>query len=261
MKIATDFELPLFNIHEKRPECAHEHITGTKEAPTPMVHGNIQWDNAMMECASPVYDSCHAFISGVKMLLQEAQSKLPESVVPVFTDVMQYSPLQVATPQLSTFGCVPDYDAWTGEVNTAFLEGGSSFYRTAGFHLHIDTDKSRHKDEEVVKLLDLYLGVPLIIKESPTKFNRRTLYGQAGAFRSKDYGVEWRVPSPTLLKTTKLLKFIWFQAESIINNYETYLSTLENAPQVVYGDIRAAINYRNKDLARSLCSHFGINLG
>lgn len=98
-------------------------------------------------------------------------------------------------------GCDPDWNAYTCQPNET--PDGSVNFRAAGGHIHIgwDDTASNPVDDpdyiamcaDFVKVMDLFVGIPMKILD--TEERRRQMYGKAGAFRPKPYGVEYRSPS------------------------------------------------------------------
>jgi hypothetical protein len=110
-------------------------------------------------------------------------------------------------------GCDPDYNAYTGELNPT--PDGTRTFRTAAGHVHvgwgadIPTDNPEHLEicRNFVKQLDTTVGMLMcIIDRDP---QRRELYGKAGAFRPKSYGVEYRTPSNIWLKNVQFRRAIF----------------------------------------------------
>jgi hypothetical protein len=58
-----------------------------------------------------------------------------------------------------------------------------------------------------VKQLDCYLGLSSLMYDTDTK--RRAMYGAAGAFRPKSYGVEYRVLSNAWLLSEERMRFVF----------------------------------------------------
>jgi hypothetical protein len=98
-------------------------------------------------------------------------------------------------PETMEFGCIPDYNAYTGRPNTSPHAGDTGF-RTCGGHVHIgfDGEKSYERQRNVVLACDYLLGIPSIV-EDVGGIQRRQLYGKAGCHRPKPYGVEYRTLS------------------------------------------------------------------
>ena len=70
---------------------------------------------------------------------------------------------------------------------------------------------------EIVKYLDMYLGIPSVVLDPDKK--RRKLYGKAGAFRLQPWGVEYRVLSSGMMKDKKTLEFVWSGICAALNAY------------------------------------------
>lgn len=97
-------------------------------------------------------------------------------------------------------GCEPDKCAYAGlTMPTASVEAMGT-WRTGSGHIHIggledmDEDGRRH----VVKWMDILEGLfgkYYEARNDRTSSRRRRYYGQAGRYRMKDYGLEWRTPS------------------------------------------------------------------
>jgi len=87
------------------------------------------------------------------------------------------------------------------KINRANVEwrGGSMPFRPYGIggHIHFSgVPLSSH----LIKVLDLYLAVPLMLVENPqTAALRRPTYGFLGDFRPKDWGFEYRTPASFLV--------------------------------------------------------------
>jgi len=115
-------------------------------------------------------------------------------------------------------GCDPDYNAWGDCVNPK--PDGDVSFRTASGHVHIGwtegediTDDAHHNmAKAVVKQLDFFLGLPSLLFDADTK--RRDMYGKAGAYRCKSYGVEYRVLSNVWVRDANLQKWVYRAVEA-----------------------------------------------
>jgi hypothetical protein ORF005 len=124
---------------------------------------------------------------------------------------------QLQSDEAKLFGCSPDFNAYTERENEK-PDGESTNLRSAGFHIHIGYDNNNiDTSVELVKYLDLYLGVPAVIDDPDKK--RRSLYGKAGSFRLTPYGVEYRSLSSALMKDKKTLKKVWYRIISAIDAF------------------------------------------
>ena len=84
------------------------------------------------------------------------------------------------------------------------------------FHIHVGYDHpSVPESLRMVKLLDIFLGIPSVIIDPDKK--RRELYGKAGAFRLTKYGMEYRTLSSYMMSDDYILNLVWDLLISAIN--------------------------------------------
>lgn len=96
------------------------------------------------------------------------------------------------TKQAKEFGCDPDFNVYTKEQNPKACS--KTNLRSCGGHIHIGYDEPTvEKSEKIIYALDICLGLDSLILDNDKR--RRELYGKAGSFRFKDYGVEYRTLS------------------------------------------------------------------
>lgn len=144
--------------------------------------------------------------------------------------------------------CDVDFNVYTEDANPK-PKGNRTNLRSAGLHIHCGYDNNNIDTSlELVKYLDLYLGVPSVLKDPDTK--RRSLYGKAGCFRLTSYGVEYRVLSSAMMKDVESIQFVWRQIEKAINAYNSG-EDLGNPDCVVN-----AINNSDKELAEKLIKSY-----
>jgi hypothetical protein len=73
----------------------------------------------------------------------------------------------------------------------------------------------------MIYLMDLFLGVPSIFMDTDkTAPRRRTLYGQAGRFRVKPYGMEYRSLSSFWLASPILVELIYDVSKFVLEQLE-----------------------------------------
>lgn len=121
---------------------------------------------------------------------------------------------QLQSTEAKLFGCDPDYNAYTEEINPK-PKGNNTNLRSAGMHIHIGYPKFNPISSiQLVKYLDVFLGVPSVLYDTDT--NRRQLYGKAGSFRLQPWGVEYRVLSSYFLQSPKTLSWVWDQVERAV---------------------------------------------
>lgn len=244
--VGADPEVFLRDSHG-RLVSAHDILPGTKEEPHKVPYGAVQVDGVAAEFNIDPASTESEFVRNISEVVTSLKSKIPGltlHIEPYATfDKGYFSSLPDKTREL---GCNPDYNAWTGEVNPA--PDGLTSTRTASGHLHIGWCKdvspmSRFHFEDcrsLVKQLDYFLGMySLMWDEDDT---RRKMYGMAGAFRPKSYGVEYRVLSNTWLKSPRLQKWIYNTIQSAVQVLLSGDETMEEqfsdyAQRVINGNI------------------------
>ena len=219
-------------------------LGGTKRQPKQ--HGSVfvQEDNVLGEFNIPPVDNRVDFIKynleGIKAI--EDITGMDVSIIASHTFSEDY--LKCQPPQARKFGCRPDQNAWTGCKNLP--PKGDITLRSAGGHIHLGVDVDRSEVTDIVKCLDLVLGFPSVLWDRDTR--RKELYGKAGAFRFKRYGLEYRSLSNFWLAESELIGWVYDSIEQLFNNY-TYILTLVNR----YGDvIPEVINTNNQVLATQI---------
>jgi hypothetical protein len=123
----------------------------------------------------------------------------PRGLDLVCTPSMFFPPESLQSRQAQVFGCEPDFNAWEMcENNVDRSDPEIANLRTAGGHIHVSflengATPSLEAGIRLVKVLDVTLGLPSILRDPDS--TRRLLYGKAGAFRPKPYGIEYRTLS------------------------------------------------------------------
>lgn len=228
--IGADPELFVRNRETKMLVSAHDLLPGTKESPYKVAYGAVQVDGVAAEFnIEPAADETHFtyFCTEVRGSLQTMLGSKYELVMepvavfdPVYWDGLPKKPKEL--------GCNPDFNAWTASVNPAPDASASPTMRTASGHIHIgwgdgfDVNDAGHFQDccVVAKQMDYWLGIHSLLWDDDPR--RRTLYGKAGCFRPKPYGVEYRTMSNKWLLDTGLTNWIFDRASnamrSVFNN-------------------------------------------
>ena len=206
---------------------AHIFGCGTKENPKKTKHGFIQVDGMALEFNTKPTDNPKKFIKNVRELLADLNVIVKKhdrllSLRPVPTAHFMPEYLGTLPSQVLELGCNPDFNAYTEEMTTPpdpFVS-----FRTGSGHIHlgwtrIDETSSTHMRTccSLVKELDYYLGLPSLGWD--TDIERRDLYGKAGAFRPKKYGVEYRTLSNAWLSSDKTMTTVFNQAKKAFQRW------------------------------------------
>ncbi len=200
---------------------AHGLVPGSKATPCPIKEvGHVQVDGMALEFNTLPTDNFLTFLRSVMGLTNFLEAEIKRTSMDyrlaiqpsVFFDTAYLNTLPPAALEL---GCDPDFNAWTGAVNDP--PDAKSNMRTGAGHIHIGwgddfdvTDPFHLEDcRQVVKQLDYFVGLPSLIWDDDDK--RRTMYGKAGTFRPKSYGVEYRVLSNAWLRHDMWKSMVWVQ--------------------------------------------------
>lgn len=194
----------------------HDMLRGTKEEPTPVNFGALQVDGTALEFNIDPAASCEEFVHNIFEVRRQMAERVAEFNVDIVAEpVAEFDPeyfRQIPAKALE-LGCNPDYNAYTLDENPA--PDGRREFRTGSGHVHIgwgsdfDVNSSEHfmSCVTLARQLDYYLGVPSLLWDKDNR--RRELYGKAGAFRVKPYGMEYRVLSNVWLQSEELQRFVY----------------------------------------------------
>lgn len=236
-------------------------IGGTKENPKPMGVGAVQEDNVMFEFNTPPAvnaDSFSSYIEEMLGIIEEIAKK--NECGTLIAPYAEFDYKYLEHPQAMTIGCDPDYDAWNMQPNQQLDYTILKNIRTASGHVHVGVPQPENSPIyklQLIKALDVYLGVPSIILD--TDKTRRRFYGKAGAYRPKPYGVEYRVLSNFWIKEARLRKWVFQQAIMAVNNVKT-VDAWERRKEFSSASLINAINECDVKYAKGFVDHFGISL-
>lgn len=213
--IGCDPELFLRDKKTKQIVSAHTLLPGTKLEPFKVPHGAIQVDGAAAEFNTDPADTFSKFVMNIRQVMTNLKERLPDHEF-VLEPTATFDPTYFKSlpDDVRELGCNPDFNAYTGQVNPP-PDGESTTMRTASGHIHVGWCKNVnplddiHFDEcrLVIRQLDYYVGLYTLLWDRDEK--RRNLYGKAGAFRPKPYGVEYRTPSNVWLRTESIQSWIY----------------------------------------------------
>jgi hypothetical protein len=188
-------------------------IPGSKENPHKVPKGAVQVDGMALEFNIDPAETYAQFEDHMSTVLTSITNMVPGYEIfiePVADFGLEY--IQAQPKEASELGCSPDFNAYTKQANPR--PAADTPFRTASGHVHIgwtsepiDINDEGHLEacRALTKSLDVWLGLPSLVWDQDDR--RRTLYGAAGAFRPKPYGMEYRVLSnkwimdPLLRKT------------------------------------------------------------
>lgn len=255
--IGADPELFIINEETSKVVSSIGLIPGVKGDPykaDDMPNGfGMETDNIVAEFNIPPVTTQSGFINNIEYM-KKYINKFVKNINPKLGILCEASQIvdedQLQSPEAKLFGCDIDYNAYTEAPNPK-PKGEETNLRSCGFHIHIGYDNNNIDTSLLlVKYLDMYLGVPSILKDSDTR--RRNLYGKAGCFRLTKYGVEYRTLSSAMMKDIDTLEFVWRQLCRTVEAYNNggYL--------VSSSKIIEAINSSNVELAEKIINSYNI---
>lgn len=234
-------------------------IGGTKLDPRPLsIPGFfVQEDNVLAEFNIPPSKTKIEFIANIKSGITQLENILGNNHRVEIATSHKFTPEDLKDPRAEEFGCDPDFNAWFEEINPR-PHTPTDGLRTAGGHIHVGykldigatMDDRAEVNKEIVKWMDLYLGVPSM--KLDTDSERRRLYGRAGAYRNKEYGVEYRTLSSFWLKSEKLIDWVWEMTHRAVDR----VGNLEFIENNLSERILMAINRNDMATTDSLISQF-----
>ena len=216
----------------------------------------IETDNILAEFNIPPASSADEFVNNITLMKNYINDYVkninPDLGIQCIASRMVNKD-QLQSKEAKLFGCDPDYNAYTEDVNPR-PEGAKTNLRSAGFHVHVGYDnKNVRRSLKIVKMLDIFLGVPSVLLDKDTK--RRSLYGKAGSFRLQPWGVEYRVLSSFMMSTPELTRFVYDQTFAAVRSGELFLNGIGNRV-----DIQKIINENDTETAQHVCDLLGFML-
>jgi hypothetical protein len=266
--IGADVELFVQNRKTKEIISAEGLVQGTKDNPfvfdAENPHFATSLDNVLAEFGIPPATNKVEFYNYLRKSRTFIEKSLPMDLCTAVLPAAELDPQWLTTRQAKRFGCEPDYNAYTMKHNFA-PKANNPNLRSAGGHIHIGYAEAEpfskgawyEPDVEralLVRALDLHIGIPSVIMEPDNK--RKELYGKAGAFRPKEYGVEYRTLSNYYMQSKKLTYWVYQQVIEAIN----WLNSGGVIEDFLGSHIEAVINNNNKAEAESLISNFNLKL-
>ena len=231
---------------------AYGMIEGDKKHPQKVEKGAVQVDGMALEFNIDPASSEQEFVVNVQSVYNTICGMVRGFEV-VATPVADFSEdyLKQQPMEALELGCDPDFNAWTQRANPR--PDGSKPMRTASGHVHIgwadneDKDSALHiaRCQAVARQCDFFLALPSLFYDPITR--RREMYGKAGAYRPKPYGVEYRTLSNAWLNSEKLIAWVY---RATIAATESVMQG--NSLSDKYGDIQNIINTSDKKAAEAI---------
>lgn len=232
-------------------------IKGDKKNPSPVPKGAVQVDGMALEFNIDPADNADDFCINIQTVFDTLRGMVPEYEIAI-TPVAHFDEAYFRSqPEAALeLGCDPDFSGWTREANAK--PSTDKPMRTASGHVHVGWDNGLEGQGhfemccDLAKQMDFYLGLPSLTYDTNTE--RRELYGDAGCFRPKPYGFEYRTLSNCWLQNDHLIKWVFRATRAA---WDAWLAG--NRPYETM-DVRHII--KNSDVAEAIriCTELGIEM-
>lgn len=265
LTIGADPELFIFDKKLGKLISAAGLFPGTKEEPYKVEHGAVQVDGMAAEYnilpASNKEEFVFYNLSVLRSLRDLIQERNPDLEFEFrFDPVADFGVEYIAQQpeEARRLGCTPDFNAWENGVPNPTPDADMPF-RTASGHIHLGwTEGQDINDPEFIEAccmmamqLDCQVAPYTMNWEGPEGHRRRELYGKAGAFRPKPYGVEYRTPSNSWLNNVEAMGLMFqytFDAfESLLSGYRQYEQSPYNRDRIRKGINERMENYMDNE--------------
>ncbi len=254
--IGCDPEVFLINKEKNKHISAIGLFPGDKDKPHPIDdngHG-VLTDNVAVEFVIKPAKTKEELYESIKFCLDYIEDNCPKELSISDQVSVHFDSDQLQDEAACHFGCTPSFNVYTGRMS-GNIDGKRTNLRSIGGHIHVGFDDATNVQREaVVKAVELFVTLPMVLMEEPNE--RRKLYGRAGEFRPKPYGVEARSPSSKWIMSEEYVHWVFDQVHEAIKwlNEGNTLDVLEEVKLV------KAINTYDVELAKELCDTHKINV-
>lgn len=245
IKIGADPELFL----EKDGEIisAEGIIGGTKKEPRAISNEGhaVQEDNVMIEFNIPASDSKEDFIFNINFVKSYLETLAGMKGCALnFSASAELDPEYLSTDQAQEFGCEPDFNVYLRDENPR--PEGAGQLRSCGGHIHIGYENPDEATTiNIVYAMDMVLGLESLALDKDDR--RKLLYGKAGSFRFKDYGLEYRTLSNFWIENDELIGWAYDKTMEALELVKS--SKIEGLIKDYSELVEKAINKNDKQLA------------
>lgn len=255
--LGADPEVFLLDVEDKVAP-AYYFIRGTKSKPERVskdIKGlAIQYDNVSAEYCIPACSNLEDWLKHHNFMLDFIRETIaePHGLRVVAYPSVHIEPETTIDEIAMEAGCEPDFNVYTQDANIK-PDITETLLRSAGGHIHIGyANPSQDVNNELIKAMDLFLGVPSVLIDKDIE--RKQLYGKAGCFRNKKYGVEYRSLSNFWLQDNGLMTWAWQSTLEAID-FVNKGGIITNEDQIV-----DAINCYDKNLAMEILEDYRITI-
>ncbi len=194
-------------------------IQGSIENPIHIRGHGFYYDNVLAEAAVRPSITKEQTVANFRECFQlYAEMAAPYKLVP--QSAQNYAPSELTHSDAKKVNCAPEFCPY--EMEQAKSPVDEILYgtlRTCGGHVHLGSEHliEGHYGILSMYMMDLFLGIPsLWLDKDPTSAIRRSMYGAAGRYRVKPYGMEYRSLSNFWLQSPRLVEFVYDISEFVV---------------------------------------------
>ena len=236
-------------------------VKGTKAHPFELEHGVTHRDNVLCEIGMEPADNPEDFVRNIRLTMEALQNEIldPFDVVPHIVPSYILQPEQLYHPEANRVGCDPDFNCYTGEENPtpSLIRAGN--FRCGSGHIHASFECkggiTPYTQRVAARSMDRFVGLQSVRQDLEGMARKNKLYGKAGAYRPKPYGIEYRVPSNWWLRNAAFQTWIFRHTKAAIVHAEWAESRLT---QAMADDITDTINRGSFLRASRLVEELGL---
>lgn len=257
--IGSDFELFLMDKEKSKVVNAKPYVKGSKRKPYNFDQSSPFWctslDNASFEGNIPPASSPEEFSQNIQKVIDYLKGTLPENIVPIHNCAVRFDPSELQTREAMTLGCESSMNAYTGYENPR-PDASITNLRTCCTHVHIKyDDMNLDLSRELIKAMDLFLGVPSILVEPINE--RRTMYGTLGEMRfSRSKTTEYRVLSSFFSETDALRQWVYNNTVAAIE----WVNAGNRVTDEMHSMFEQAVSNNDANVAQQIVSTYNIQL-
>jgi hypothetical protein len=248
IKLGTDPEI--FFENDKEIVSVVGLIEGTKDEPFAIDANDhyIQVDNIAAEFNIPPCSTSEEYIRHINIVKNYLEIVAKGNGLNLSKKASaEINPKYLQSVESQTFGCEPDFNVYLEDLNPP--PNINTNLRCVGGHVHIGYPNPEFSTStNIVKMFDILVTLPSLLIDNDER--RRELYGKAGSFRIKDFGVECRALSNFWIHEDSLIEWVFNQTIKAVNivlenNHQEYI---DNYSKLVC----QAIDTNDKKLAKQL---------
>lgn len=254
--IGGDPEVFVRDVSSKAIESSIGILRGTKRKPFKTEHGYVHKDNVLAEMNIKPAKSLTQWVDNVQGIMGDLEKLLGDhgkEMAIISSNIMDLKYLEHY--EAAHFGCNKNENCWDllNPIKPNAEDAGQ--LRTASGHIHIGFPFTDMNDQlSAVRACELFIGVGSVAMDGDAR--RRTLYGKAGSFRPKPYGIEYTVPSNFWLTSEMRMEWIYTAAVLAVKKRKSYSGFILDHKD----EIQQTINTCDKTSADKLLRAVGVSL-